>query len=329
MPYMTALLQVLRRSSKTSTLKFALARALVEFVEERPNQRTFSATEVAERLLQYYWYQVGKFHLKQAPHKKQKTTVETIIGKLGTGYQKFTDVPAGRRAQETERMVERGFNEVRRRFHNLRRGGHVNVRFFNWNRRVLTIPDAARRFLSEQPMALKALISLHWALELEKWNHVPRITSKVLYDPRAARGRLCHRKELIAIARREGCFYCELPLNRRPPIDHVIPRSFVFEDEVWNLVAACKRCNGAKSDTLPHKRFIAKLAARNSRLLEQDNALKEPMRQSLLTLPRFNGAGDAEAMYRALAQLLKDAESQAFAGAWCPPIETCQQRGSR
>ena len=61
MPYMTALLQILRRSSRTSTLKFALARALVECVEERPNEQTFTAKDVAGKLLQYYWYQVGKF----------------------------------------------------------------------------------------------------------------------------------------------------------------------------------------------------------------------------------------------------------------------------
>src|SRR5947209_3997111 len=60
MPYTTALLQVRRRSSKSSTLKFALARALVDLVQATPNERRFSAERVAERLLEHCWYQVGK-----------------------------------------------------------------------------------------------------------------------------------------------------------------------------------------------------------------------------------------------------------------------------
>jgi 5-methylcytosine-specific restriction endonuclease McrA len=313
---MIALLQILRRSSKTSTLKFALARALVELVEKSRDQREFDAQEVAERLLQYYWYQVGKFHLKQAPHEIQTTTVEAIVEELGSGYNKFDEVPLGRRVEATNRMLERGFKEVRRRFHNLKRGRRTSIKFFVWKNRKVTIPDDAYHFLSAQPDVLKSLICHYWTIELEKWNNSPRIASKVLYDPRSTRKRIPHRKPLIAA--QTTCFYCDGSLGSQPPIDHVIPRSFVFEDEVWNLVATCSSCNATKSDQLPDEIFISKLVRRNTEALQHAHPLSEPMRESLLAVPGLHGQNDPNALHEAITRILQNARTQGFTGAWTP-----------
>lgn len=47
------------------------------------------------------------------------------------------------------------------------------------------------------------------------------------------------------------CFYCGKPLPPDNPIDHVLPWSLVGIDGLANLVLACKRCNGDKSNALP------------------------------------------------------------------------------
>ncbi|WP_073925916.1 HNH endonuclease signature motif containing protein [Streptomyces sp. CB03911] len=44
-----------------------------------------------------------------------------------------------------------------------------------------------------------------------------------------------------------GCFYCEGPLTDMQ-LDHVIPLCRGGADDPSNLVPACARCNGAKSD---------------------------------------------------------------------------------
>jgi CRISPR/Cas system Type II protein with McrA/HNH and RuvC-like nuclease domain len=61
------------------------------------------------------------------------------------------------------------------------------------------------------------------------------------------------------------CFYCEATLGEHlaPTVDHVIPWSFLLEDDLWDLVLACSRCNSAKSDWLPERVFIEKLLVRN------------------------------------------------------------------
>ncbi len=50
------------------------------------------------------------------------------------------------------------------------------------------------------------------------------------------------------------CFYCEEPIaGELVHVDHVIPRTFLNHDEIWNLVLAHNRCNLEKSARLPSR----------------------------------------------------------------------------
>ena len=46
-------------------------------------------------------------------------------------------------------------------------------------------------------------------------------------------------------------------------VDHFIPWSYIYEDEFWNLVLCCRRCNVVKHSSLPSKIFIDLLVERN------------------------------------------------------------------
>ena len=46
-------------------------------------------------------------------------------------------------------------------------------------------------------------------------------------------------------------------------MDHAISWNFLLEDYLWDLVPACGSCNIAKSDRLPPRQYINKLAERN------------------------------------------------------------------
>ena len=77
------------------------------------------------------------------------------------------------------------------------------------------------------------------------------------------------------------CFYCEAPLGeqRAPTVDHVIPWSFLLEDDLWDLVLACSKCNSAKSDWLPDSRLHSKSLLRRNRDLSRSGislAIGEP-----------------------------------------------------
>ena len=122
-------------------------------------------------------------------------------------------------------------------------------------------------FLKTQAAALELVANFYWAEFLEGCNRLaPRIVQKVSRDG-ARRKSL---QKYLNILREESnvqCFYCEASLSeKRTTVDHVIPWSFLLEDDLWDLVLACSRCNSAKSDWLPDRAFIEKLLSRNDEL---------------------------------------------------------------
>ena len=51
-------------------------------------------------------------------------------------------------------------------------------------------------------------------------------------------------------------------------VDHVIPWSFMYSDDIWNLVLTSKSNNSQKSNSTPTQEIIDKLKQRNEKLLE-------------------------------------------------------------
>ena len=52
-------------------------------------------------------------------------------------------------------------------------------------------------------------------------------------------------------------------------IDHVLPWSYLFSDDIWNLVYVKKNLNSSKSNKIPNESMIKKLELRNIRLLDK------------------------------------------------------------
>ena len=54
------------------------------------------------------------------------------------------------------------------------------------------------------------------------------------------------------------CFYCNSLLGRDTEVDHFLPFSKHNDDSLDNLVAACRKCNGSKSDSYPSLPHVSK-----------------------------------------------------------------------
>ncbi|AIY48209.1 HNH endonuclease domain-containing protein [Mycolicibacterium fortuitum] len=65
------------------------------------------------------------------------------------------------------------------------------------------------------------------------------------------------------------CFYCNTHLQPGDPVDHVLPWSLVGIDGLANLVLACRRCNGDKSNALPAVSIVDRVLDRDRDVLEQ------------------------------------------------------------
>lgn len=81
-------------------------------------------------------------------------------------------------------------------------------------------------------------------VSLKNKHDLPRLISKI-EDPVPERRSLERYKRIL----REGvdlCVYCNDPLSsdrRQIHADHFIPWSYVYEDEIWNLVLTYRSCS--------------------------------------------------------------------------------------
>lgn len=71
------------------------------------------------------------------------------------------------------------------------------------------------------------------------------------------------------------CFSCDEPLaGELVHVDHVIPRTFLNHDEIWNLVLAHGSCNLEKNARLPARWYLDKLYERNEYYIASNHPIK-------------------------------------------------------
>ena len=133
----------------------------------------------------------------------------------------------------------------------------------------LQLSRPAYEFLSRHKVAVEKLNYYEWARFLEKVNDDSAVTHLLTkLDESTLRGNLSvYRRILWEEFESHRCFYCGKEL--RPgaiDVDHVIPWSFMKDDQLWNLVLACPRCNNRKRARLPAERYLEALEERNDAL---------------------------------------------------------------
>jgi hypothetical protein len=166
-------------------------------------------------------------------------------------------------AKEESEIRKKCFSEVIPRFQNLIEGNRTVNRslFYMYDRNAIRVKPKALQFFKENYMLLFKSIILEWARFLERTNHgLPRLISKIEYYVSERRSLESYKR--ILRERVDLCFYCNNRLSsdsRRVHADHFIPGSYVYEDEIWNLVLTCSSCNLKKHSSLPQQKFVKKL----------------------------------------------------------------------
>jgi 5-methylcytosine-specific restriction endonuclease McrA len=142
-------------------------------------------------------------------------------------------------------------------------------------------PEALSFFNNNYNVLMKAVL-LEWSRFLEKINTLPRIIEKVESEE-VKRRRLTEYEKIFCD--QSDCFYCNRRLDDlQTHVDHFIPWSYIFEDEPWNLVLACERCNLRKSNLLAPPNFRNDLIDRNR---DYQNEIPK-LKTSLLSLDAEN-----------------------------------------
>jgi len=305
------------RSSKTSTLKFAVARAILDEVRDvatAQGEVHISRNRLSHRLVSYYWYQVRLFRLKQAAAEIQEPNVVRKLRDLDEGSDGKWH-PSRPYIQEVVNFVaEVGFREVIPRFHSGIEGTIFEARADG----AIAILGRPHAFVAAFEPLLTRSVMAGWAEQVEQYNLTPRVLAKVSFDGRRRTSVSKWAKPLRKLD--DACFYCRTAKPEHAQVDHVVPWSFLFDDAAWNLVLACDGCNNSKRDSVPGARFLTALCERNRDLTAQRPAGDFAARVyfSMTQLP----LGGTDGLRQSLDMLCEQAYLQGFPGDWSPSQRT-------
>ena len=294
--YINDWLIIIEQMNNDNTYKLAWGRAIIECIvlneydlDNNVECGIIHFDRIAYNMCKYYWNQLFFFNLKQAPYKDKEPVICKYTYELINKYKKITasSIPVWfNEAEEVFAKNDKLFFDYN--IHKISNVLHENVswRFKNINSRTLDIYDIEKQksqvkisienilLLKDYSVIISKLLNYKWAQLLEKFNYAPKITSKVngISETKIKRNSLTKFKEELLKEFEGGPiidFYTGEPLDvDNISVDHVIPWSYMYSDDIWNLVLTSKSYNSKKSNSIPTQETIDCLKKRNERIVE-------------------------------------------------------------
>lgn len=291
--------RIIRECDYDNTYKMALAKSLVELSLTREiNNDPFIITtnEMARKFLKYYWNQTIFFDLVQGSNLKKipmilqytKELISNYYDSIGTRkperYEKAEIYLASHLGKKLDNTVNQIGNaickDVAWRFTRIDGEFADDIYVFDKDRKLFIVPKKVLTELKENCDDLFDLIDYRWGMILETFNSSPRINKKVkIIDQEGIKRSNLNKFRIFLDAENPEriCFICGKKIDEKElSIDHVIPWSYLYSDDLWNLVYVHKGCNSTKSNVIPDQNEINKLKNRNDKLIEvlRQNHLK-------------------------------------------------------
>jgi 5-methylcytosine-specific restriction endonuclease McrA len=275
--YIKTFLNVIRNCNVDNTYKMAWSKAIVELCLHNPNLTSIKLEDLAIKVFKYYWDQTIYFDLVQGSNlikppmfiSEVKKHINSYYIEVGDKQPRQYERISNRIHPNISKLVSILKSDVSYRFLNLD-GQIIPLYQYTKGNDVLFIDNAA--VIAEYSDCIFEAINFRWTQILENFNVAPRIAKKVriLDFPEIKRKNLSKFKVFLSNENpTHECFICLEEINdSNISIDHVIPWSFIFNDDLWNLVYTHKNCNSSKSNIIPSESIIHKLEKRNMKLLE-------------------------------------------------------------
>lgn len=304
--YIHKWISIIEQMSNDNTYKLAWGRAILECVvfnkyEIREDDVIIEFDNISECMIKYYWNQLFFFNLKQAPYKDKYPVICQDVYMLIDYYKEVNNSNIPVWFDDAVKYIDRDlYNKI---IKHVSKTLHQNVcwRFkiinkesidiYRYDKNLgsfIVINKKELELLKEYNIILSKLLNYKWAQLLEKFNFCPKIASKVngISESKLSRNSLNKYKEELLKEFANGKvidFYTgeELEISDIS-IDHVIPWSFMYSDDIWNLVVTSKSHNSSKSNTIPSEEIINKLKERNKKLLSiLDGKYKNDLKLSI------------------------------------------------
>ena len=269
------LLNLIMNGSMENTYKMSWIRSIVEICEESP-KKIIHFDDLSPLIFKYYWNQCIFFNLNQGQNRNKKPTIIQIVENCIRDYQvKFGYKPESFiRVQNKIKIPIQKISKVLtqdvcERFLILEK---KVSNFYKPNIQKREIKISNPRFLKEYSEILYQIINYRWTQKLEETDGSPRISKKIRgveRDKTPKRGNLkLFHKFLDFENPKKICFLTGEKITGTTSVDHIIPWSYMYSDDLWNLVYVKPEENSSKSNRLPNKDLVNKLNLRNKKLLK-------------------------------------------------------------
>ena len=287
-PYIKDFLEVIRELKYDNTYKLVWAKSICSLCSEGKSG-SIKLSVIAEKIIPLYWNlhihfdPEGKTLRQGSNPAKPPEILQLVTAKIaeykylkGSLYKPvFYEELLSKDIQNLEfnyqKLAKVLNKDVAHRFLKLN-GSTFNLYQFVQGDESIIIDDAKAELIAEHADILSEAIQLRWVKILEDFNTTtPRIAAKLslsLDKGSKARKSLSGFKLYLDIENPNRiCSECEKKIEDKDlSIDHVIPWSFIYSDNLWNLAYAHRGCNSSKSNVTPDKVKIEKLNQRNLKL---------------------------------------------------------------
>lgn len=262
---------------KTNTYKFGLIKSICDQIYDLYEQGTgyfLSYGKLFSKFAENYWNLVNKYHLKQMSYngKSEYSKIEIIL----MNAIEDNSIPENLVFQAIEEENRKKISEeVTIECKKCVIGALYNdfegkLYAFDLKGEGIFLSHEAYNFISKYKMEIEKLNYYSWARFLEKVNDddaLVRVLEKLDLATPQRKDLSMYRDILYKEFQQNRCFYCGNPLNKNIHVDHFIPWTFVKNDNLWNFVLACPKCNIQKSNKLPATDYLIKIESRNDSML--------------------------------------------------------------
>jgi hypothetical protein len=299
--YVEKWLKVVDGMRNVNSYKLSWGRSIVELchsTDSTEEKIVFSFDQISVHFLKYYWNQTYFFKLYQGP-ARTKPVIQQITEEMILLYQtkEQSTLPVwfdiakvvfmkDRKQYQMylEKISKAMIQDVSWRF-SIIDEKDIDLYVLDLEKRTVTFTQEHYQIVKDHAFVLSQLLNYRWAQLLEKFNQSPRIASKVkgMSDEQLRRNSLTKFKQALLKQFPDGVvrdFYTNDVLDPNDiSIDHVIPWSFMYSDDIWNLVITSKSRNSSKLNNKTTQDYIDRLKQRN---LELENIVPESFRMDLL-----------------------------------------------
>lgn len=284
-------LYLIREGRVDNSYKMVWAKAIVDLCTERPERTDIPLTQVAKKVFGYYWnihvfFDPDGNTLMQGSNIKKPPKILQLVLKSICEYKELksqTFKPVFYERINTVDLAKLDVNyaavtsflktDVRHRFLKL---GDQELSLYDYetDAEQLRFKKGECKTIAMYQDVLHEAILFRWTQIIEDFNSsTPRIASKLRIrrdapPKRASLSRFC--EWLLLENPNKLCSICgeNIQTDKETSVDHLIPWSFLYSDDIWNVAFAHKSCNSSKNNRCPKKLDILKQQERNFALYE-------------------------------------------------------------